>query len=82
MLGPDIRDRMRDKKNVDVADSGQALAGVIAGMSRRYSEDFRREVIQGQWADIDSENRIAEFRIGDKYKNELQDTLSNPSSSL
>jgi hypothetical protein len=70
MRGTDIRQKMRDEYGLEVGEGGRATAGVIAGLTRKYDEDFRREVIPGQWADETQQH--AEFRIGDKYKEEIR----------
>jgi hypothetical protein len=73
MRGKEIRQAMRDDYGMDIPDSGRATAGVIAGLTRKYDEDFRRDVIDGRWADETQQN--AEFRIGDKYYEELREVL-------
>ena len=71
--GVDIRQKMREKYDMDVGEGGRATAGVIAGLTRKYGEDVRREIIPGQWADGTQQH--AEFRIGDKYKQEIKEGL-------
>jgi len=73
MRGTDIRQKMREEYDMDVGEGGRATAGVIAGLTRKYDEEFRREVIPGRWADETQQH--AEFRIGDKYKEEIQEGL-------
>ena len=73
MRGVDIREKMREEYDMDVPEGGRATAGVIAGLTRKYNEDFRREVIPGQWADETQQH--AEFKIGEKYKEEIQEGL-------
>lgn len=73
MRGKEIRQAMRDDYGMDVPDSGRATAGVIAGLTRKYDEDFRRDVIDGRWADETQQN--AEFKIGDKYREEIEEVL-------
>lgn len=75
MRGKEIRQAMRDDYGMDVPDSGRATAGVIAGLTRKYDEDFRRDVINGRWADETQQN--AEFRIGDKYREEIEEVLES-----
>lgn len=71
--GTDIRQKMREDYDMDVGEGGRATAGVIAGLTRKYNEEFRREVIPGQWADETQQH--AEFKIGEKYKEEIQEGL-------
>lgn len=73
MRGTDIRQKMREEYEMDVGKGGRATAGVIAGITRKYDEDFRRDVIPGQWADETQQH--AEFKIGDKYKDEIRQGL-------
>lgn len=75
MRGKDIRQAMRDDYEMDIPEGGRATAGVIAGLTRKYDEDFRRDVIEGQWADETQQN--AEFRIGDKYWEEIKEVLDS-----
>lgn len=71
MRGVDIRKKMREEYDLDVGEGGRATAGVIAGLTRKYNEEFRREVIPGRWADETQQH--AEFTIGDKYKGEIEE---------
>ncbi|AEN07756.1 hypothetical protein Halar_0514 (plasmid) [halophilic archaeon DL31] len=73
MRGKEIRQAMREHYGMDVPDGGRATAGVIAGLTRKYDEELRRDVIDGQWADETHQN--AEFRIGDKYREEIEEVL-------
>ena len=73
MRGTDIRQKMREDYDMDVGEGGRATAGVIAGLTRKYNEEFRREVIPGQWADETQQH--AEFKIGEKYKEEIREGL-------
>lgn len=73
MRGKEIRQVMREDYEMDIPDSGRATAGVIAGLTRKYDEEFRRDIIEGQWADDSQQN--AEFRIGDRYREELSEVL-------
>lgn len=73
MRGKEVRQVMRDEYGMDVPDGGRATAGVIAGLTRKYDEEFRRDVIAGRWADETQRN--AEFRIGDKYREEIAEVL-------
>lgn len=70
MRGTDIRQKMREEYGLDVGHGGRATAGVIAGLTRKYDEELRRDVIPGRWADETQQH--AEFRIGEKYENEIR----------
>lgn len=70
MRGTDIRQKMREDYDMEVGEGGRATAGVIAGLTRKYDEEFRREVIPGRWADETQQH--AEFRIGEKYEEEVR----------
>lgn len=73
LKGKEIRRRMREDYDADVGQSGRASAGIIAGLTRKYGEDLRRDIIEGQWADEAHQN--SEHRIGDKYKEEIRKEL-------
>jgi hypothetical protein len=73
LKGKEIRRRMREDYDADVGQSGRASAGIIAGLTRKYGEDLRRDVIEGRWADETQQN--SEHRIGDKYKEEIRKGL-------
>lgn len=73
MRGVDIREKMREEYDMDVGQGGRATAGVIAGLTRKYSEEMRREIIPGRWSDETQQH--AEFRIGDKYNQEIKQGL-------
>ncbi|WP_251344396.1 hypothetical protein [Haloplanus halophilus] len=73
LKGKEIRRRMREDYDADVGQSGRASAGIIAGLTRKYGEDLRRDVIEGRWADETHQN--SEHRIGDKYKEEIRKGL-------
>lgn len=73
MRGTDIRQVMRDEYDMEVPEGGRATAGIIAGLTRKYDEEFRREVIPGRWADETQQH--AEFKIGEKYRDEIEAEL-------
>lgn len=75
MRGKEVRQAMRDDYGMDIPEGGRATAGVIAGLTRKYDEELRRDVIDGQWADETQQN--AEFRIGEKYRAELEEVLGS-----
>lgn len=70
MRGTDIRQRMREEYDMEVGEGGRATAGVIAGLTRKYDEEFRREVIPGRWADETQQH--VEFKIGERYEEEIR----------
>ncbi len=69
--GVDIRQQMRDDYGLSVPHKPGAVAIHLSHYTQWYSEDFRRDLIPGRWAE-DSHNH-AEFRIGEKYEEELRD---------
>lgn len=68
--GVDIRQKMREEYDMDVGEGGRATAGVLAGLTRKYGEEMRRDIIPGKW--VDGTQQHAEFRIGDKYGSEIK----------
>ena len=69
--GVDIRQQMRDGYGLSVPEHPGAVAIHLSHYTQWYSEEFRRDVIPGRWED---DTRIhAEFRIGEKYEDELRD---------
>jgi hypothetical protein len=69
--GVDIRQRMRDDHGLSVPHDTGALNIHLSHWVQWYSEEFRRDLIPGRWED-DSRTH-AEFRIGEKYEDELRD---------
>lgn len=69
--GVDIRQQMRDDYDLTVPNKPGALAIHLSHYTQWYSEDFRRNLIPGRWVE-DSHNH-GEFRIGEKYEDELRD---------
>jgi len=69
--GVDIRQQMRDEYGLSVPFHPGAIAIHLSHYTQWYSEEFRRNVIPGRWED-DSRTH-AEFRIGEKYEEELHD---------
>jgi hypothetical protein len=61
---------MREEYDMDVGEGGRATAGVIAGLTRKYSKDLRDEILPGRWADETQQH--AEFRVGEKYRDEIE----------
>lgn len=70
--GSEIRERMRNHYGTDLGEAGNPTAGVMAGLTRKYGEGFRRDVIKGRWGDG---RRYTEHRVGDKYREELENRL-------
>lgn len=71
--GSEIRQQMREKYGIDVAKTGRGTAGVIAGLTRKYGEGFRRDVIEGRWGD--DARQYTEHRIGDKHRDKIEKAL-------
>lgn len=67
--GVDIRRQMREDYGLSVPHEPGAVAIHLSHYTQWYSEDFRRDLIPGQWAD---ENHV-ELRVGEKYESELRD---------
>jgi len=74
VMGDDVRQRMRDSHGLDVPDESGAIASHQGHLTKRYSKEFSRNIIDVRWAD---ESRgLAKYRIGDKYINELKNNFS------
>lgn len=74
VTGPDIRDEMRTKYDIEVADSGSGTAGIISGFTRKYGKEFRRDLLGGGVSHHnDAGSRVFEHWIEDKYEDELRD---------
>jgi len=71
--GTEIRERMRTEYGIDIGEEGNPTAGVMAGLTRKYGEGFRRDVIEGRWGD--DARQYTEHRIGEKYQDELDRRL-------
>jgi hypothetical protein len=71
MRGKDIRQKMRDEHGLSVPDHPGAIGIHLSHYTQWYSEEFRRDLIPGRWED--SSRVHAEFRIGEKYKDELRE---------
>jgi len=69
--GVDIRQQMREDYDLDVPDKSGAIAIHLSHYTQWYSEEFRRNLIPGRW--VDGSHNHAEFRIGDKYEDELRE---------
>jgi hypothetical protein len=69
--GVDIRQQMREDYGLSVPEHPGALAIHLGHYTQRYSEGFRRDLIPGRWED--SSRTHAEFRIGEKYEDELRE---------
>jgi hypothetical protein len=74
ITGPDIRDEMRTEYGQEVSDSGSGIAGINSGITRKYSKNFRSDLIQGRVSHHNDEgSQVYEFWIGKKYKEDLRD---------
>lgn len=73
LRGSEIRKRMRADYGIDIAETGRSTAGVMAGLTRKYGEGFRRAVIEGRWGD--DARQYTEHRVGDTYRKQLEDRL-------
>lgn len=71
--GSEIRQRMREDYGIDIAKTGRSTAGVMAGLTRKYGEGFRRDIIEGRWGD--DARQYTEHRVGDEYKKKLENRL-------
>lgn len=69
--GVDIREKMREEHGLSVPHHPGAVAIHLSHLTQWYSENFRRDVIPGRWED--NSRTHAEFRIGEKYEDELRD---------
>lgn len=64
---------MRDDYNLDVPYDPGAVTGLLSGLTRRYSESFRRDVTLGHWED--KSHGYAEFKIRPKNESEIRAPL-------
>ena len=69
--GPRVRQQMRDQYGLSVPDKSGAIASHQGHFTQRYSKQFSRDVINVRWAN--KSKGIAEYRIGDTYRDELGD---------
>lgn len=69
--GVDIRQQMREAYDLDVPNKPGAIAIHLSHYTQWYSEEFRRNLIPGRW--VDESHNHAEFRIGEKYKDQLRE---------
>jgi len=69
--GVDIRQQMREDYGLSVPHHPGAIAIHLSHYTQWYSEEFRRDVIPGRWED--NTRTHAEFRIGEKYEDELRE---------
>lgn len=66
MLNEEVRRTMEDEYGLSV-DGGRGVAGILAGLSRKWSAEFRRDLIEGNWAD-----EQVEFRLNEEYEEQLR----------
>lgn len=69
MLNGEIRQKMEDEYEESV-DRGPAMAGILAGLSRKYGTNFRRDLINGSWAGDE-----VKLRLNRDYEEELREGL-------
>ena len=69
--GVDIRQRMREDHGLSVPHNPGAINIHLCHWLQRHSEEFQKDLIPRRWED-DSRTH-AEFRIGEKYEDELRD---------
>ena len=69
--GVDIRERMRKEYGLSVPHHPGAIAIHLGHYTQWYSEEFRRDVIPGRW--VDNNRTHAEFKIGEKYEEDLRE---------
>lgn len=69
ILNEELR-RQMDEQFGKTIESGPALSGVLAGLSRKHGKDFRRHLIEGDW--VGDEVR---FRLNRDYEQELREGL-------
>lgn len=65
-LTEDIIEKMEDRYGYSV-NGGRGIAGILSGISRRYTTEFRRDLINGNWA-----GEQAEFYLNEDYEEELR----------
>lgn len=69
VMGDDLRQGMRDRYGLSVPDESGAIASHQGHLTKRYSKEFSRNIIDVRWAD---ESRgLAEYQVGNKYRDEL-----------
>lgn len=67
MLNGDLRQQM-DEQYGKTIESGPALSGVLAGLSRKYGKEFRSDLIEGSWTGDE-----VKFRLNLEYEEELRE---------
>ena len=69
VLNGELRQQM-DEQYGKTIDTGPALSGVIAGLSRKYGKEFRNDLIEGSWTGDE-----VKFRLNRDYEEELREGL-------
>jgi len=69
VLNGELREQM-DEQYGKTIDTGPALSGVIAGLSRKYGKEFRNDLIEGSWTGDE-----VKFRLNRDYEEELREGL-------
>jgi hypothetical protein len=67
VLNGELRQQM-DEQFGKTIDTGPALSGVIAGLSRKYGKEFRNDLIEGSWTGDE-----VKFRLNRDYEEELRE---------
>jgi hypothetical protein len=69
ILNGELRQQM-DEQYGKTIETGSALSGVLAGLSRKYSKEFRKDLIEGSWTGDE-----VKFRLNRDYEEELREGL-------
>jgi len=69
VLNGELRQQM-DEQYGKTIETGPALSGVIAGLSRKYGKEFRNDLIEGSWTGDE-----VKFRLNRDYEEELREGL-------
>lgn len=69
VLNGELRRQMGEQYD-EAIDSGPALSGVLAGLSRKYGKDFRNDLIEGSWTGDE-----VKFRLNRDYEEDLREGL-------
>ncbi|MFD1589279.1 hypothetical protein ACFR9U_20065 [Halorientalis brevis] len=69
VLNGELRRQMGEQYD-EAIESGPALSGVLAGLSRKHGKDFRNDLIEGSWTGDE-----VKFRLNRDYEEELREEL-------
>lgn len=70
-LGKDVRERMRNEYGLDVPEKPGAISSHQAHLTKRYSKEFSRNIIDARWRN--KSQGVAEYQVGEKYESELRE---------